>query len=66
MALGIIMATAVDLHLELIHKHADASVWDLWLAIEAKRISKTAVCATRPGRPISAFSRGSTSPTATT
>ena len=38
MACGIMMAVAINLHLELIHKHTDASVWDLWLAIEAKQV----------------------------
>ena len=40
MVYGIMMAMAIDLHLELIHKHTDGSVWDLWLAIEAKHIQE--------------------------
>src|SRR5258708_24527053 len=34
MARGIIMATACDLHLELIHKHMSKSLWELWKAIK--------------------------------
>jgi hypothetical protein len=35
-AMGIIMATASDLHLELIHKMSEEPAWKLWKAIEAQ------------------------------
>jgi len=34
--IGVIMATASDLHLELIHKMSEHSVWNVWKAIEAQ------------------------------
>src|SRR6267154_477063 len=41
-ACGIIVSTAIDLHLELVHKHRQGSLWALWLAIEAKHIKQDA------------------------
>ena len=35
-AMGVIMATASDLHLELVHKMSEEPVWVLWKAIEAQ------------------------------
>ena len=43
-ALGIIMGTAADLHLELVLKHdrEDSGVWPLWKAIEAQHVADDA------------------------
>jgi len=35
-AMGIIMATASDLHLELIHRMSEEPVWDVWKAIKGQ------------------------------
>jgi len=35
-AMGIIMATASDLHLELFHRMSKEPVWDVWKAIEGQ------------------------------
>jgi transposase InsO family protein len=37
-AMGVVMGTANDQHLELIHKHEEGSVWALWKAIEAHHV----------------------------
>ena len=42
MARGIIVSTAVDLHLELVHKHRQGAPWTLWQAIEAKHVKQDA------------------------
>lgn len=41
-ARGVIMITAVDLHLELVHKYEDGSAWELWKAIEACHVQQDA------------------------
>ena len=35
-AMGVIMATASDLHLEVVHKMSEEPVWKVWKAIEAQ------------------------------
>ena len=40
MARGIIVSTAVNLHLELVHKHRQGSPWALWVAIKAKHVKQ--------------------------
>ena len=35
-ALGVIMATTSDLHLELVHRMCEEPVWKVWKAIEAQ------------------------------
>ena len=42
MALGIIAGTIIDIHLELLHKYEDRSVWDLWCAIESQHVQQDA------------------------
>ena len=56
MAHGIMMAMAIDLHLELIHKHTDGSVWPLRLSTS----SRTQVYTTGLGWAFSAATRRST------
>jgi hypothetical protein len=41
-AMGVVMGTANDQHLELIHKHEEGSVWALWKAIEAYHVQRDA------------------------
>jgi hypothetical protein len=41
-AMGLVMGTANDQHLELIHKHEEGSVWALWKAIEAHHVQRDA------------------------
>ena len=36
MAMGVIMVTASNLHLKLVHKMGEEPVWELWKAIEAQ------------------------------
>lgn len=42
MARGIIMATAWHLHLELIYKHANKTLWELWQVVKAKHMKQDA------------------------
>ena len=41
-AMGVIIATASKLHLELVSKYEDGSVWELWKAIEANHVTHDA------------------------
>ena len=41
-ARGIIVSTAVDLHLELVHQHRQGNPWTLWQAVEAKHVKQDA------------------------
>ena len=42
MALGIIAGTVIDIHLELLHKFEETSVWELWCAIESQHAQQDA------------------------
>lgn len=39
-AMGVIASTATDLHLELLYKYKNGSVWELWKAIEARHVQQ--------------------------
>jgi hypothetical protein len=39
-AMGVVMGTTNDQHLELIHKHEEGSVWALWKAIKAHHVQR--------------------------
>jgi len=41
-AMGVIIATASKLHLKLVSKHEDGSVWELWKAIKANHVTHDA------------------------
>jgi hypothetical protein len=41
-AMGVVMGTAYDQHLELILKHEEGSVWALWKAIETHHVQRDA------------------------
>ena len=42
MALGITAGIGIDIHLELLHKFEEGSVWELWCAIESQHVQQDA------------------------